>query len=77
MASVVIIRPAIDAASCSADPHDLRRVDNAGVQHVDILLGLGVETVGLRLVLEDLADHDRALSACVFGNLPDRRFPEP
>ena len=40
------------------DPHDLRRVDDAGVQHVDILLGLGVEAKGLRLVLKNLADDD-------------------
>ena len=28
------------------DPHDLRRVDDAGAQHVDILLGLGIEAEG-------------------------------
>ncbi len=49
MASVVIMRPATDAASCGATRATLRRVDDAGVQHVDILLGLGVEPEGLDL----------------------------
>ena len=60
MASVVIIRPAIDAASLQRDAHDLRRIDDARVQHVDILPGLRVEAVGLGLVLVNLADHHRA-----------------
>ena len=54
--------------------HDLRRVDDAGLDHVDILLGLGVEAVGLRLVLDDLADHDRAFDARVLDDLADRRL---
>jgi hypothetical protein len=40
------------------DTNDLRRVDDAGAQHVNILLGLGVEAEGLRLVLKHLADDD-------------------
>jgi hypothetical protein len=71
MASVVIIRPAIDVASCQCDANDLRRVDDAGAQHVDILLGLGVEAEGLRLVLKHFAHDDRTLHACVFGDLAD------
>ena len=46
-------------------------------QHVDILLGLGVEAVGLRLVLEDLADDDRALDAGVLDDLAGRRLERP
>src|SRR5208283_1459420 len=59
------------------DAHDLRRVDDAGAQHVDILLGLGVEAVSLGLVLGDLADHDRAFDAGVFNDLADRRLERP
>jgi hypothetical protein len=59
------------------DTNDLRRVDDAGAQHVDILLGLGVEAEGLRLVLKHFADHDRALYACVLGDLADRRLKRP
>src|SRR5262245_37520405 len=49
-------------------------IDDALVDHVNIILALGVEAEGLRLVLEDLADHDRALDAGVLGDLPHRRF---
>ena len=54
-----------------SDPHHLRRIDDAGVQHVDILLGLGVEAEGLRLVLKHLADDDRTLHARVLRDLAD------
>src|SRR5579863_228305 len=54
--------------------HDLRRIDDAGVDHVDIGLSLGVKAEGLRLVLQDLADHDRAFDAGVLGDLPNGRF---
>jgi len=59
------------------DTHDLRRVDDASAQHVDIFLRLGVEAVGLGLVLGDLADHDRAFDAGVFDDLADRRLERP
>ncbi len=54
--------------------HDLGRIDDAGLDHVDVFVGLRVEAPVLRLVLADLADHDRAFSARVLGDLPDRRF---
>src|ERR1700722_14977262 len=54
-----------------SDPHHLRRIDDAGVQHVDILLGLCVEAEGLRLVLNPLADDDRTLHARVLRDLAD------
>src|SRR5215210_3606605 len=53
-------------------PDDLRRIDDPGLEHVAILLRLGVEAEGLRLVVPDPADHDRALDARVLGDLPDR-----
>ena len=49
MASVVIIRPAIDAASCSATRTTFAGSTMPALRHVDILLGLGVEAVGLGL----------------------------
>src|SRR6185312_8573354 len=52
----------------------LGRVDDALVDHVDIFLGLGVEAEGLRLVLEDLADDDRAFQTGVFRDLAHRGF---
>src|SRR5271169_1796767 len=73
IASVVIMRPAIEAASMQRDAHDLRRVDDTGAHHVDILLGLSVEAISLRPVLGDLSDHDRAFHAGVFGDLPATR----
>src|ERR1700733_3040706 len=54
--------------------HDLGRVDDAGLDHVDILFRLGVEAKGLRLVVADPADDDRAFVARVFGDLTDRRL---
>src|SRR5215217_6898953 len=53
---------------------DLRWIDDSRLQHVHVLLGLRVEAEGLRLVVVDPADHDRALDARVFGDLPDRSF---
>src|SRR5687768_7112405 len=38
---------------------DLRRVDDAGGEHVDILLRLRVEAEAWRLVSQNPADHDR------------------
>src|SRR5664280_2153385 len=54
--------------------HHLGRIDDAGLDHVDVFLFLGIEAVGLRLVLHDLADHDRALHAGILGDLADRRL---
>src|ERR1700733_9164061 len=59
------------------DPHDLRRIDDAGVQHVDILLGLRVEAEGRRLVLKHLADDDRTLHARVLRDLADWGLKRP
>ena len=74
IASVVTSRPATDAASCSASAHDLGRVDDAGLHHVDILAGLGVEAVVGVVLVEQLADDDRAVDAGVLGDLAHRRL---
>jgi hypothetical protein len=54
--------------------HHFRGIDDASAEHVDILLRLGVEAVGLRFVFENLAHDDRTLDAGVFNNLTDRRL---
>ncbi len=43
MASVVSMRPAIDGGVLQGRPRDLGRVDDAGLEHVDELAGVGVE----------------------------------
>src|SRR6266568_87380 len=52
-------------------PGDLRGIDDAGLEHVDILTGRGVQTLarGQRL---DLLDHHAALEAGVHRDLPER-----
>src|SRR5712671_4914676 len=54
--------------------HDLGRVDDAGLQHVDILTGLCIEALVGAVALEQLADDDRAVDARVLGDEPDRRL---
>src|SRR6185437_1360515 len=54
--------------------HDLGRIDDARRNHVDVFIGLSVEAVGLRGVLGDLADHDRAFATGVDNDLTDRRL---
>src|SRR5829696_6298969 len=51
--------------------HHLGGIDDPGGEHVDVLFGLRVEAEGLRLVVGDPADHDRALDAGVLGDLAD------
>jgi hypothetical protein len=71
IASVVIKRPAIEALSCSATRTTL-------VGSIIPLLtrsklaGLGIEAVGVGVILKDLADHDRAVLAGIDGDLTRR-----
>src|SRR3977135_3861003 len=51
----------------------LGRVDDALGDQVAILAGLGVEAVGILLLLKDLADDHRAIFAGIDGNLAGRR----
>src|SRR6266403_237076 len=51
----------------------LGRVDDALRDQVAILAGLGVEAVGILLLLEDLADDHRAIFAGIDGDLAGRR----
>ena len=71
-ASVVIIRPATEAASCSAVRTTLAGSMTPLLHHVDVLVGLGVEAEGWPTRLQHLADHDRAFDAGVLGDLADR-----
>src|SRR5205085_8074414 len=49
-------------------------IDDPGLDEVDVALGLRVEPEALRPVLQDLADHDRALDPGVLRDLADRRL---
>ena len=71
-ASVVISRPAIGGRILQGRAHDLGRIDDALLEHVAVLVVLGVVAERLAARLEHLADHDRALDAGVLGDLADR-----
>src|SRR6266481_6161950 len=62
------------AAGCVLDrrPHDLGRVDDALGDQVDVFARLRVEAVGVLILLEDLADDDRAVLARVDRDLARR-----
>jgi hypothetical protein len=66
MASVVISRPATEAASCRARTDNLGRVNDTSFDHVDEFFGLGVEAEVCRVFL-DLADNDGAFDTSVFA----------
>src|SRR5258708_24625150 len=53
-------------------PHHLGRIDDAGLHHVDIFALLGVEAVIGALLLEQLADDERAVGPRIAGDLPGR-----
>src|SRR6201996_250258 len=50
----------------------LGRVDDALGDHVDVFAGLAVEAVGVLVLLQDLADDDGAVLACVDRDLAGR-----
>src|SRR6266851_1497695 len=52
--------------------NDLGRVDDALRDQVDVFAGLRVETVGVLVLLEDLADDDGAVLTCVDRDLARR-----
>src|SRR3954453_8811545 len=76
-ASTCIPRGLLCGAGCRAlqrQAHDLGRVDDAGLDHVDVVAALRVEAViGLALV-QQLAGDDRALHSGIRENLPGRRL---
>jgi hypothetical protein len=77
MASVVIMRPATDAASCRATRTTLAGSTMPAFSMSTYLFGLSVEAVSLRLVLKHLADDDRTLHARVLRDLADWRLKRP
>ena len=77
IASAVIRSAAIEPASSRAVANNLGGIDNAGLDHVDIGFGLGVEALIAILAVGELADDDRAFDAGVLGDLPDRRLERP
>ena len=70
-ASVVSIRPAIEAAFCRREAGNLGWINYAHLDHVAVLAGLRVEAVVLFLRLADLADHHSAFCTGVVGDLAD------
>src|SRR6185312_11030029 len=50
------------------------RIDDAGLDHVDIGFRLCVEALSAVLALHELSHDDRTFDAGIFHNLPDRRF---
>src|SRR6266508_3719163 len=52
--------------------HDLGRVDDALGDEIAVLARLGVIAVGVAVLLQDLADHDRAVLAGIDGDLACR-----
>jgi hypothetical protein len=53
--------------------YDLGRIDDASLDHIDIVAGLRVEAAVEIVRVEQLADDDRPIVAGVFGDLPNRR----
>ena len=74
IASVVTSRPVTEAVFCSARRTTFCRVDDAGLDHVDVFAGLRVITPVEVVPVEQFADHDRPFGAGVLGDLPDRRL---
>src|SRR6267378_5238690 len=48
-------------------PYDLGRVDDALGDEIDVLAVLGIEAVGVLILLEDLADDDRTVFSRIDG----------
>ncbi len=76
IASVVSISPAIEAAFWRARAGDLGRVDDPGLEHVDVLARVGVEADRAASRL-DLVGDDAAVVAAVGGDAADRLLQGP
>src|SRR6516165_1357102 len=50
-------------SALQSSTHDLDRIDDALTKEIAEFAGLCVEAVGVGVVLQDLADHDRAVFA--------------
>ena len=74
VASVVISRPAIEAASWIAVRTTLVGSMMPFLTMIDIFAGLGVEAISVVGGFHQLADHDRAIGAGVVDDLTRRRL---
>jgi len=72
LASVVMSRPATDAASCRAARTTFAGSITPWLHQVAILAGRGVVAEGVVVLLDDLADNHGAVLAGVLGDLPRR-----
>ena len=72
IASVVIKQAGDRSRVLDRRTHDLGRVDDALGDQVAVLAGLRVEAVGVLILLQDLADDDRAVLAGIGGDLAGR-----
>ena len=72
VASVVTSRPATVGGILQSHPHDLGRINDAGLDQVAKPTRLGIEAEGHVALVGQLADHDRAVHASVLRDLPDR-----
>ena len=76
MASVVIIRPATEAAACRAVAGYFSRIENTHLQHVTVLTGCSVVAAVTFETGFDLVEDNRAPSSpAVSRNLPQRCGP--
>jgi len=71
---VVSMRPAMDAAFCSARRGDFGWVDDAHLDHVAVLAVSALKPKFSSLESADLADHNGAFVAGVEGDLSGRLF---
>src|SRR6478672_8554765 len=77
IASVVISSDRCCILQGGAD--DLGWVDDALGNQATVLVFLGIVTIGIGVILADLADHDRSIFARIDGDLASRRaerFPD-
>src|ERR1700682_5474043 len=50
--------------------YDLGRIDDAGLDEIDIAFHLSIEAIGARFLLEQFADDDRSFHTGVLDDLP-------
>ena len=77
IASAVISKRGDRAGVLQRGAHDLGGIDDAGLDHVDIGFGLGIEALIAVLAVGELSDDDRAFDAGILGDLPDRGLERP
>src|SRR3954451_750704 len=51
--------------------YNLSRVDNPGRDQIFVLAGLRIVAIGVSIIAQHLASHDRAVLTGILGNLPE------